>query len=299
MFPKLNLETKLDTVQHHFSTADGIRYHYLTANRDCSETILLLSGFPQSSYTWRKVIPYLSKNYSIIAVDLPGQGDSDCPVDGYDTDTIAHRLKKLIDILDIKLIHLIGHDIGAWVAFSFASNFPKTVKTLCLLDAGIPGVTLPNALPVTSDKVWKTWHFSFHLVPDLAESLIHGKELVYLDWFLRRKAANPFVFDEKAMQEYLRTFTKPGNLRAGMQFYRSVEQSALQNKKHIQYAKLSMPLLAVSSDQGSIPDMATPLRNFSSNIVQGVMIKDCGHFIPEEQPEILANHLINFIKENS
>lgn len=130
----------------------------------------------------------------MIAIDLPGQGDSDYPIDGYDTDTISHRLKKFLDVLEIKSIHLVGHDIGAWVAFSFANNFPKTVKTLSLLDAGIPGVTLPNALPVTLDKVRKTWHFAFHMVPDLAESLIQGKESVYLDWFLKRKAANPFFF---------------------------------------------------------------------------------------------------------
>lgn len=174
----------------------------------------------------------------MIAIDLPGQGDSDYPIDGYDTDTISHRLKKFLDVLEIKSIHLVGHDIGAWVAFSFANNFPKTVKTLSLLDAGIPGVTLPNALPVTLDKVRKTWHFAFHMVPDLAESLIQGKESVYLDWFLKRKAANPFFFDENDMQEYLRIFSKKGNLRAGMQFYRSVEQSALQNRKHMQGEKL-------------------------------------------------------------
>lgn len=289
----------MNILNRNFSTADGIRYHYLTANKDNSDTILLLAGFPQSSYAWRKIIPLLAKDYSVIAVDLPGQGDTDYPVDGYDTDTISSRLKKYVDLLDIKRFHLVGHDIGAWVAFSFANNFPETVQSLCLLDAGIPGVTLPDALPVTLDKAWKTWHFSFHMVPDLAEDLIQGKESIYLDWFLRRKSANPFIFDEKDMQEYLRIFSKSGSFRAGMQFYRSVEQSALQNKKHMQKAKLSMPLLAVSSDQGSIPDMATPLKNFSNNIVQGIKIENCGHFIPEEQPEVFADHLLSFIQENS
>lgn len=66
----------------------------------------------------------------------------------------------------------------------------------------------------------------------------------------------------------------------------------------MQYAKISMPLLAVSSDQGSISDMATPLKKFSNNIVHGIKIKNCGHFIPEEQPEVFAEHLLNFIKEN-
>jgi pimeloyl-ACP methyl ester carboxylesterase len=284
----------LNTIHHRFSTADGIRFHYLISNEACSDTIILLSGFPQSSYAWRKVIPLISKNYAVIAVDIPGQGDTDYPIDGYDTDTISIRLKKWAETLGLKNFHLVGHDIGAWVAFSFAKNFPKIVKTLCVLDAGIPGVTLPEALPVHMDKAWKTWHFSFHMVPDLAESLIQGKEAVYLEWFLKRKAANPFVFQEEDMQEYLRTFTKLGSLRAGMQFYRAVEQSARQNKKYIQASKLSMPLLAISADQGSIPDMATPLQKYVSHTVQGITIKNCGHFIPEEQPEALVSHLLDF-----
>jgi len=60
-----------------------------------------------------------------------------------------------------------------------------------------------------------------------------------------------------------------------------------------------MPLLAISSDQGSIPDMAAPLKEFSNNVVQGIVINDCGHFIPEEQPQVLASHLIDFIQGNS
>ena len=58
-------------------------------------------------------------------------------------------------------------------------------------------------------------------------------------------------------------------------------------------------MLAVSSDQCSIPDMATPLKRFFNNIVQGITIEDCGHFIPEEQPEVFANYLLNFIQENT
>lgn len=287
----------MDILDHHFTISDEIRYHYVATTDTRKETIIFLAGYPQSSYAWRKVFPLVSKEYSVIAIDLPGQGDTDYPIDGYDTDTISLRLKRLLNSLNINKFHLVGHDIGAWVAFSFANNFSENLQSLCLLDAGIPGVTLPSALPVTSDKVWKTWHFAFHMVPDLAENLISGKEIIYLDWFLKRKAANPFVFEEQDMKEYLRIFTKPGNLRAGMQFYRAVEKSAQQNIKHIQNRKLNIPLLAVSSDQGSIPDMATPLRQYSNNIVKGVTIENCGHFIPEEQPKIFIDHLVSFIKE--
>ncbi|MCH4246787.1 MAG: alpha/beta hydrolase [Acinetobacter populi] len=287
---------KLDSINdysHHFATINGIRMHYLSAGKIGAEVIVLLAGFPQSSYAWRKVIPLLSENYRVIAPDLPGQGDSDYPINGYDTDTVAVRINALLEHLNIHNIHLVGHDIGAWVAFSFANCFPDVVKTVSLLDAGIPGVTLADSLPVTLEKAYKTWHFAFHMVQDLPESLIAGREAVYLDWFLKKKAANPFIFEDKDMQEYLRILSKPGSLRAGMAFYRSVAESAAQNKKN-QNDLLHVPLLAVSADQGSIPDMATPLRKFVQNVT-GVTIGNCGHFIPEEQPELLVQHMLDFI----
>jgi len=104
--------------QHHFSSVDNIRFHYLSAGRENANVVVLLAGFPQSSYAWRDVIPGLANHFHIIAPDLPGQGDSDFPADGYDTDSIAQRVMALLQQLGITRFHLVGHDIGAWVAWS-------------------------------------------------------------------------------------------------------------------------------------------------------------------------------------
>lgn len=280
-------------IQHHFAQVKDLRLHYLSAGDPQQEALVLLAGFPQSSYAWREIIPLLAERFYIIAPDLPGQGDSDLPLNGYDTAALAQQTEALLQQLNVERIYLAGHDIGAWVAFALAAQFPDRVKKVALLDAGIPGVTLPDALPVTSGSAWKTWHFAFHLVADLPETLIAGREAIYLDWFLRRKAANPQIFDMAKMQEYLRIFTRPGMLRAGLAFYRAVELSAIQNRAFLQNGRLTMPLLAVSADQGSIPDMAAPLRQFADN-VSGITIERCGHFIPEEQPVALAKHFHAF-----
>ncbi len=166
--------------------------------------------------------------------DLPVQGDSDLSLNGYDTATLAQQTEALLLQLNVREFYLAGHDIRAWVAFALAAQFPNRVKKVALLDAGIPGVTLPEVLPVTSESAWKTWHFAFHLLADLPETLIAGREAIYLDWFLRRKAANPQIFDMAKMQEYLRIFTRPGMLRAGLAFYRAVELSAMQNRAVLQ-----------------------------------------------------------------
>ncbi|MEZ3498345.1 alpha/beta fold hydrolase [Pantoea sp. KPR_PJ] len=283
----------MSDIRHHFAQVNGMRLHYLTAGDPLQEPLVLLAGFPQSSFAWREIMPLLTERFYLIAPDLPGQGDSDLPLNGFDTATLAQQTEALLRQLNVSAFNLVGHDIGAWVAFALAAQFPERVKKVALLDAGIPGVTMPDALPTASGNVWKTWHFAFHLVADLPESLIAGREAIYLDWFLRRKAANPRVFDTLKMQEYLRIFTRPGALRAGLAFYRAFELSASQNRAVVQNGRLPMPLLAVSADQGSIPDMATPLRQFFTS-VSGVTLDACGHFIPEEQPAALAKHFYAF-----
>jgi microsomal epoxide hydrolase len=295
--PKILLHSKPGALSpgfaHHFANVDGIRLHYVRGGQPGGDTIVLLAGFPQSWYAWRKVMPRLAATCDVVAIDLPGQGDSDRPDGGYDTDTLAAKVHALLQQLGVDRYGLAAHDVGAWVAYPLAARSSNEVRALALLDAGIPGVTLPDLLPVAPAQAWRTWHFAFHVVPDLPEMLIVGREREYLTWFLRRKAADPSVFDEDDLDEYLRVFTLPGGLRSGLAYYRATPESARQNRAFAAKGKLAMPVLALSADQGSIPDMAAPLRAFADD-VRGVRIADCGHFLPEEQPAAVAAELAAF-----
>ncbi|WP_368621276.1 alpha/beta fold hydrolase [Paraburkholderia sp. BR13444] len=283
----------LEGFEHKFATVDGLRLHYVTGGNPQGDVVVLLAGFPQSWFAWRNVMALLAKTYRIVAPDLPGQGDSDRPMDGYDTQTLASHVHGLLRQLGVTRYFLAGHDVGAWVAFPYAVMFADEVRRLALLDAGIPGVTLPDALPISPERAWRTWHFAFHVLPDLPELLLAGKEREYLDWFLRRKTANPDTFTEADIDEYLRILKKDGGLRAGLAYYRAAHMSARQNAELKQRGMLDLPLLTLGSDQGSIADMATPLRAFFTD-VQGRTISHCGHFIPEEQPRAVADELTAF-----
>ncbi|MBV9829163.1 MAG: alpha/beta fold hydrolase [Alphaproteobacteria bacterium] len=283
----------LEGFEHRFETIDGIRLHYVTGGKSDGGVVLLLAGFPESWYAWRKIMPLLGDRFRIIAPDLPGQGDSDRPESGYDTQTIAQRIHALMGQLGESQYFLAGHDVGAWVAYPYAALFGQEIRRLVLMDAGIPGITLPDALPSRPDRAWRTWHFAFHVIPDLPEILITGKERDYLDWFLRRKAANPDAFSDEDLDEYLRVFTRPGGLRAGLAYYRAASISARQNQELKARGPLAMPVLALGADQGSIADMAGPLKDVADE-VQGRTVSRCGHFLPEEQPDVIAKELVAF-----
>ncbi|HUC16134.1 MAG TPA: alpha/beta hydrolase [Acetobacteraceae bacterium] len=292
----MNDQPPPSTFAHRFMLVNGLRTHFVIGGPDNAEVVVLLAGFPETWFAWRKVIPLLTEHYRVVALDLPGQGDTDKPLEGYDTQALAEHVGALLIRLGVTRYFLVGHDVGAWVAFTHALLFREELKRLVLLDAGIPGVTLPDMLPTAPDRAWRTWHFPFHAIPDLPEALIEGKERIYLDWFLRRKAADPNSFSEADIDEYLRAFRSPGGLRAGLAPYRVVSRSAEQNRALVAQERLTMPVLALSADQGSIADMASPLRPFASD-VRGETIAACGHFLPEEQPDAVARVLMDFFGE--
>lgn len=280
----------LEGFEHRYETVNGLRLHYVAGGNPDGDTLILLAGFPQSWFAWRKVMPRLAAAYRIVALDLPGQGDSDRPLDGYDTQTLAHHVRDWLGQLGISRYFLAAHDVGAWVAYPHAALSGGEIRRLALLDAGIPGITLPDALPITPERAWRTWHFAFHVLPDLPETLICGKEREYLDWFLRRKTANPDAFTDADLEEYLRVFRKDGGLRAGLAYYRAAHLSARQNRALKERGPIQTPILALGADQGSIADMATPLRGTFANVT-GHTIGRCGHFLAEEQPQAVADAL--------
>ena len=107
------------TFSHHTATVNGIHLHYVMGGK--GDPVVLLHGYPQSWYEWRHVMPALAKNYTVIAPDLRGFGDSSRPLTGYDGNTTAEDIYQLISQLGFSNIFLVAHDVGAQTAYSYAS----------------------------------------------------------------------------------------------------------------------------------------------------------------------------------
>ncbi len=93
-------------------------------------------------------------------------------------------------------------------------KYQSRLRGLALLDAGIPGITLPDAIPTDPEQAWKTWHFAFHLVPDLPETLHVGREREYVGWFLKVKALSSDTFDDVEIEQYAASVAAGGGLIA-------------------------------------------------------------------------------------
>ncbi|GAB1331948.1 alpha/beta fold hydrolase [Streptomyces sennicomposti] len=282
---------------HRWVDADGVRLHAVEGGRTDGPAVVLLAGFPQTWWAWRKVTPRLADRFHVIAVDLPGQGHSERPDISYDTHTVAAHVHAAVKALGVSPYWLVAHDIGAWVAFSLALTHQSQLRGLALLDAGVPGITLPDAIPTDPERAWKTWHFAFHLVPDLPETLLAGRERDYVGWFLKVKALSPDTFDDAEIEHYAASVAADGGLHASLAYYRDAAESARKNHEALAQQRLDLPVLGISSSHGSIPDMAASVRPWADHAT-GIVVPDAGHFIPDEQPGAVAAALTGFITED-
>ena len=280
-----------DSTNHFFAEAAGIRFHYVIRGK--GPTIVLIAGFPQSLYAWRRVIPILATKYKVIAIDLPGQGDSDKPDFGYDTQTTAERIYALLEKLGETNCVFVGHDIGSWVGFPFAHAYKHVLRGLVLIDGNIPGITLQPTITLGPDN-WRNWHFLFNPIADLPESLLQGRERILIEWFFTRKAANFLTtFSKTDIDEYERVYSALGGLRGMLGYYRAVLHDMEQNES-LKKTKLIVPVLALGGDAGSAPDLYERMKPFAETVYGGV-IKNSGHYVPEEQPTSLAQEIMSFM----
>jgi pimeloyl-ACP methyl ester carboxylesterase len=279
-------------LQHGYADLGEVLLHYVSAGE--GEPLVLLHGWPQTWYEWRRVLPALAAAFRVIAPDLRGLGDSSRPPGGYDKRTMAGDIWRLLsEHLGIERCCVVGHDWGGPVAFALAMAHPEAVRRLAILDVVIPGDGGDFS------QGGRRWHHAFHMTSDLPEALVTGRERIYLQWFYRNFAWRPDAIGEAEIQEYLRTYCQPGALRAGFALYRALPQDRADNAAAIAQGKLKMPVLAVGGGRsfGRGEEVERSLRRVAA-VVTGAVIPDCGHWIPEEQPQLLLDLLLPFLRSS-
>jgi pimeloyl-ACP methyl ester carboxylesterase len=254
------------------------------------ENVLLISGFPQTRHSWNKIVPLLSKEYRTVAADLPSFGDSGILAAPATTENAGRIFHEFVAGVGAPL-HVVAHDFGAWVAYTWALLFPDDFKSLTLIDAGIPGVTLAEDIQLSDYK--RKWNFIFQMLPDLPAELTAGKEDVYVGWWFKNKVFKPRAIPPQDVAVYVRAYARKGRMDAAFDYCRKILDDMEFNKSHFK-AKLPIRLLAVGGEH-AIPNMGESLSPFFENVTS-VVIADSGHFVPEEQPKALATALTAFLK---
>lgn len=273
--------------------AGGARFHAIEGG--AGDPVLLVGGWPQNWYVWRKLMPELALRHRVLAIDPPGLGDSDPATNGCDTASIARGFRDVIDTIGWQRCHFVGHDIGAWIGYAFAVRYPERLRSLALMEALIPGLG-PAAIPHSSPaSALRTWHFAFNALPELPELLITGRERAWLEWLFRTRTVVPMESD--AIDEYERIYARAGGLTAGFAYYRAMFESAAQNAA-TSGTRLDMPVLAVGGAQWLGDAIGRAIESVTPRLAT-LVVPDCAHFPAEEAPDAVRTALIRFLDDAS
>lgn len=274
------------TFSHREATVNGVRIHYVIGGT--GSPILLVHGFPETWYAWRKVMPLLAKRHTVIVPDLRGAGASERPAGPYDTGTMAEDLHQLVLQLGFREIDVVGHDIGVAVSYPYAAAHRDEVRHLVLLD--VP----PQGTAAFEKMRPKAWNFGFQKIADMPEALVAGRERTYLtDGFYGALSRNKAAFSREDVDEYLRSYSAPGAMHAAFEWYRAFDEDIRQNRPQLR-TKLPMPVLMLGGEQSGAPLMLETAQEIATSYETG-SIPECGHWMAEEQPAAVAERILAFV----
>lgn len=266
------------------AAVNGTAIHYVRGGQ--GPALVLVHGFPQDWFEWRRVMPRLSQQFTVIAPDLRGVGGSTPTTGGYDAANLAEDIHLLLAELGTGPAHIVGHDIGGAVTYAFARRFPESTRTAMIVESLIPGIEPWSDL----DLDIPLWHGAFHMIPDLPEALVTDRQAIYFRYFFDVGTTNHSAISDADVAHYAAAYGNPAHLRSGFEFYRAIPANMACNAEHT--SPIDVPLLLAGGEHvfGPIlPALAENLQiNYGWSDIDIHIIPGGRHYLVEERPDDIA-----------
>ena len=280
----------------------GVRLHYWLGGDPHGVPVLLWHGFLSTSMEWRGVMPLLAQaGYAVLVPDMRGYGDSDKPpgTEGYDARALAEEFRVLVQQIGFgggKPITLAAHDMGAPPALLWAADHPQEVAGLLYIEAPVMLAALLQKIIAYTPEAMKEgsmWWWILPLAPDVPERLVVGHEREFLTWFYDKAMARREAITDQDVAETLRTFSGREGVLGAMGVYRAAFTSIEQTEPLaglLTGHKVKVPVVALGGEKG-LGDKVLMMVKQVAKDAEGETIADCGHFLPEERPDVVVRHV--------
>jgi pimeloyl-ACP methyl ester carboxylesterase len=283
-----------EALRHRQVQSGDASIHVVEGGSPGQPAVLFVHGWPESSAAFEQIMLLLSDKAHVIAMDLPGIGDSTpAPASG-DKRSLARCVRGVIAALGLKQVTLVGHDVGGQIVYAFLHAFPNELLRAVIMNVAVPGVA-PWSDIKRSPAIW---HFAFHAIPDLPETLVTGRQAEYFAYFYERLSAKAGGVPQQAREVYAKAYARTEALRAGFDWYRAFPEDE-RNNMAVERQTVDTPVLYLrgSKDPGvGVDRYVEGLRHGGLTNVEAAEIADSGHFAPDEQPEGVARALERFLE---
>jgi pimeloyl-ACP methyl ester carboxylesterase len=276
-------------VTHHLAEIDGAEIHYVSAGTTGSP-ILLVHGWPETWWAFRKLIPLLAESHRVFALDIRGFGDSSPAGPDFTETNAADDLHRLVAHLGAGPVHLLGQDISGGMTFRFAASHPEDVLSFTAVESTLAGYGLEMLADVNAHG---SWHVGFLGAPGIPSMLlpVHERDLL-AGWAYPLMNGTEGAILETDIDEYVRTYSRPDAWRGTEGLYRALFADAGSTRALAEAHPITVPMLAV--DGVNHPFTEQTFRQVAAGDVSAVHIADVGHLVAQEAPEQLAAAVLEF-----
>jgi pimeloyl-ACP methyl ester carboxylesterase len=265
-----------------FCDVNGQRIAYHQEGQ--GETVLLLHGITTYSFIWRKIAPLLSDRFRVISVDLLGCGDSSKPLDvSYSLPEHCERLNRFVEILGLAPLHLVGHDVGGGITQIFAVRYPHK-----LID-----VTLVNTV---GHSFWPVQPIVAMRTPIIRQLAMATLDIGAFRLVVRRGMYHKEALTEELMEFFYKPMRDRAGRRAFLHFANCLNDlHLLEIEADLQRTRLPVHIIRGDADLYLSEAIAMKLhKDIPGSIL--TRIATGGHFIQEDEPELLAGAIARFAK---
>lgn len=278
-------------MKQQYIETNGVRLNILQDGPETGPLVILLHGFPEFSYGWKKQISYLaSAGYRVWAPDQRGYNLSDKPngIAAYSLDELANDVIGLIDAAGQKTAYLVGHDWGAAVAWWVVAKYPERLEKLITIN--VPhGAVMQKNLKGSLAQMRKSWYMFFFQIPWLPEKLAQQQNWKMVVESLT-KTSRPGTFSDNDLELYRQAWSQPKAYRSMLNWYRAIMQKP---PKPLSSPRITIPTMLIwgAKDKFLGREMAQPSIDLCDD-GRLVFIEEATHWVQHEEPE-RVNQLIN------
>lgn len=276
------------------NTNRGI-FNVRTYGEPTQPPLILLHGWPQTSYCWHHTTPYL-KDFYVIAPDLRGMGDSNRALDIklYEKDGMAEDIFAIADALEIESFYLGGHDWGGAIVQEMTFMYPERIKKLIIINMVIinNAIGQAKAAEILVKQLFRSsWYQFFMSIKAFPEALLAGKEDIWVRFFSRGISA---PVPEDAIEEYIRCYKIPNTITTTSNIYRTLPIDRARWKQY-ESQKVSVPTCIIHGvlDPVIIKEYIIGVEKCYEQ-VEVTQLKG-GHFIVDEQPKAVGEAITEFL----
>jgi pimeloyl-ACP methyl ester carboxylesterase len=289
---------QVEGVRHRYVDLPGLRMH--VAEAGAGEPVLLLHGFPQHWWAWRKVIPGLAARYRVVCPDLRGAGWTDAPRDGYERDQLVADVIALMDALELDSVRLVGHDVGGILGFRVCLSHPERVRQYV-------AVAAPHPYPQLSSRIllhlWRLWPMFATATPVLGPFLLSAGRQRFPRYLMTSETSDPDVWSEQDLDLYTSRLRDPDRAQAAAALYRSLVMVEARRSAAGEYrgTRLRTPTLGLygvvlyggGDETHRMPEVLRGYEDYADEFTQ-THVPGAGYYIPEEQPEAFLTDVLEF-----